>query len=183
MAILLEGNCNFTAEEKDFLAYCSSREFPWYHGNSTENFTCLTHYLLHATTEPTRGYQRSFYAPHAEMLFMRICKDNGIDVRTIYRMSFNLTFSDPSKYGDPHQDHPNFPHKVMLIYLNEFDDGVTFLFDEKGENIVDKIIPAKDKFAVFGGGIHAQGFCRPQQHRLVLVATFDGDVPAIAEAA
>ena len=183
MPILLEGDCNFTQDEKDFLAFCSSPEFPWYHVGATENFSCLTHYLWETTTEPTRGVQRSYYAPDAEKIFQRICAENGITVRTLYRMSFNLTFSDPSKHGDPHQDHWNFKHNVMLIYLNDFDDGFTFLLDEAGKKVVDKIIPAKNKFSIFDGGVHAQGFCRPQQYRLVLVATFDGDVPVKVEAA
>jgi len=91
-------------------------------------------------------------------------------------MSFNLTFSDPSRHGDPHRDHPEFPHKVMIIYLNDFDGGVTYLFDEAQMKVTETITPAKNRFVVFDGDLHAQGFCRPQQHRLVLVATFDGDV-------
>lgn len=183
MPVLIEGDCNFTDEEREFLAYVSSGDFPWYFGNATDNFHCLTHFLLKGSPEPVRGEQKSLCAPMAEKMFSRICNENGIEVRNIYRMSFNLTFSDPSRHGDPHKDHPHFSHKIMLIYLNQFDDGFTFLLDDKAERIVDKIVPGKDKFSVFDGDMHAQGFCRPQQHRMVMVITFDGDVIPKAEAA
>jgi hypothetical protein len=63
----------------------------------------------------------------------------------------------------------------MLIYLNKFDAGDTWLFDEQRN--VEAIIKAEvDKFVVFDGGMHANGFCKPQQTRFVFVATFDGDV-------
>jgi hypothetical protein len=91
-------------------------------------------------------------------------------------MALNLTFADPSKHGDPHIDHPAFEHKHILIYLNQFDAGETFILDETGTDVVEVVKPEMDKFVVFEGGWHAQGFCKPQQMRLVFVATFDGDI-------
>lgn len=175
MAILKEGDANFNKEELDFLLTVGSSDFPWYSGMATKNFPSLVHNLLLRTDKQTEGIPHSFYYKPARAMFDRLCKDNGISVKTVYRMAFNLTFADPSKHGDPHNDHAEFDHKIMLIYLNKFDNGETFLFDDK-MNIVDKIVPHMDKFAVFDGGMHAQGFCRPQQRRMVFVATFDGDV-------
>jgi hypothetical protein len=174
--ILLEGMCNFEQEDLDFLLTIGGSEFPWYHGMATHNFPCLTHNLIMRTDKKEPGVLHSSYAPKAVEMFMRLCRKNNIVVRTIYRMAFNLTYADPSLHGDPHNDHPDFPHKSLLIYLNKFDKGETFLFDEKGEKITYTIQPAMDKFAVFEGCFHAQGFCRPQQCRQVFVATFDGDL-------
>ena len=42
--------------------------------------------------------------------------------------------------------------------------------------IVDAITPERNKFAVFDDIPHAQGFCKPQQRRVVMLFTFDGDV-------
>jgi hypothetical protein len=176
MPVLIEKDSNFNKEELDFLYECGSTEFPWYHGMATKNFPCLTHNFMRRTDLNVTGIPCSPYFPFAEKMFLRLCADNGIIVRKIYRMALNLTFSDPSKHGDPHIDHQEFSHKHMLIYLNKFDAGETFLFDETGTNIVKTIKPKMDKFVVFDGGWHAQGFCRPQQSRVVFVATFDGDI-------
>lgn len=176
MPVLLEGQAIFNQDEQEFLNFVSSPDFPWYAGMATKNFPCLTHNIMFRTDEKSEGKPWSPYSDDAKRLFLRLCQTNGIDVRTIYRIAFNLTFADPSKHGDPHNDHADFPHKVLLVYLTRFDAGETFLFDESGTDIVETIKPAKDKFVVFGGGMHAQGFCRPQQFRMVMVATFDGDV-------
>lgn len=183
MAILLEGDANFNQDEQEFLSFVSSPEFPWYAGMATKNFPCLTHNMMLRTDDDSEGQPWSPHCDVAKRLFLRICEDNKISVRTIYRLAFNLTFADPSKHGDPHNDHADFPHKVMLVYLTKFDGGETFLFDETGTTVVEKITPKVDKFAVFEGGIHAQGFCRPQQFRMVMVATFDGDILPKLEAA
>lgn len=183
MSILLEGDAKFNQEEQGFLDFVSSPDFPWYAGMATKNFPCLTHNIMLRTDEKTEGKPWSPHYEDAKRLFLRLCEENGIDVRTIYRIAFNLTFADPSKHGDPHNDHAAFPHKIMIVYLTKFDGGETFLFDGTGTGVVDKITPAKDKFVVFDGGMHAQGFCRPQQFRMVLVATFDGDIIAKREAA
>jgi hypothetical protein len=176
MSVLLEGKCVFSDQENDFLRLVSSNNFPWYAGLATKNFPVLTHDLMKRSEEQTAGIPNSPFYPDAMMMLRRLCKENNVTLRTIYRMSFNLTFADPSKHGDPHIDHPSFEHKNILIYLNTFEAGETFLLDETGTNVVQAIKPARDKFVIFDGDWHAQGFCKPQQMRMVFVATFDGDV-------
>lgn len=176
MTILAEGDCNFDSEDMAFLASVASDTFPWYVGKATKNFPCLTHNIMLRADDQSEGTPYSDFYDQALRMFGKLCERNNINVRTIYRMAFNLTFADPSKHGDPHIDHPSFAHKNLLIYLNQFDSGETFLFDDTGTDIVETIVPYMDKFAVFDGGWHAQGFCRPQQTRMVFVATFDGDV-------
>lgn len=175
MPVLFTGDANFSEAEDGFLNFVCSDQFPWYVSKATANFPCLSHTFVRRTDKHESGEVWSNHWPAMEIIFRRICKDNNITVRDIYRSAANLTFSDPSKHGDPHNDHPDFPHKIMLIYINNFDDGGTWLFDENGE--VEATIPAeRDKFVVFEGGQHANGFCKPQQTRIVLVTTFDGDV-------
>lgn len=176
MSVLLEAKCVFTDHETDFLRIVCSNNFPWYAGMATQNFPVLTHDLMKRTEEKTAGIPNSPFYPDAMQMLRRICRDNNVNLRTVYRMAFNLTFADPSKHGDPHIDHPDFPHKHILIYLNKFEAGETFLMDETGTKVVEAIKPEMDKFVIFDGGWHAQGFCKPQQMRMVFVATFDGDV-------
>lgn len=175
MPILLEGNINFSADEEHFISFITGDRFPWYLTMGTQNFPALSHTFYKRTDTPETGDIWSQHTPAAELIFQRICKDNNIALRKIYRMAVNLTFADPSLHGDPHNDHESFPHKVMLIYLNKFDAGETWLFDSQG-NVEARVQPAMDKFVVFEGGIHANGFCKPQQKRIVFVATFDGDI-------
>lgn len=175
MPILLEGRAEFSKEEEGFVSFMTSDSFPWFSLRATENFPGLSHTFYKRTDTPETGEVWSQHTPAAERIFRRICADNNIALRTIYRMAVNLTFADPSLHGDPHTDHSSFPHKVMLIYLNEFDAGDTWLFDAAG-NVEARVKPAIDKFVVFDGGMHANGFCKPQQKRIVFVVTFDGDV-------
>lgn len=175
MPILLEGSANFSSDEEKFISFIAGDSFPWYLTMSTKNFPGLSHTFYKRTDKPEMGDVWSQHTPAAEIIFRRICTDNNIQLRTIYRMAANLTFADPSLHGDPHDDHETFPHKVMIIYLNEFDAGETWLFDKQG-NVEARVKPEVDKFVVFESGMHANGFCKPQQKRIVFVVTFDGEV-------
>lgn len=175
MPVLLEGKANFSKEEEGFIQFVSSDQFPWFLSRATQNFSSMIHTLLNRTNTKEEGKVWSPHYEAARVIFNRICRDNNIVVREVYRMGLNLTFPDPSLHGDPHNDHEEWPHKIMIIYLNKFDDGGTWLFNEDG-SVETKIEAEMDKFVVFEGKLHANGFCKPQQTRTVLVATFDGDI-------
>lgn len=174
--ILREGMANFTPQEEEFIDLILGATFPWFNQMATLNFPALSHIFLSRIEETGEPKVNSPLFPIARSILERICIENNIKIRQVYRMAANLTFADPSKHGDPHRDHEDFPHKVMLIYLNTFSAGETYLVDAD-YNVIDKVIPSEGKFAVFDGGVlHAQGFCKPQERRIVLVATFDGDI-------
>lgn len=170
------GIAEFNQHERDFIEFVLGNAFPWFAIMSTDNFRAMAHILMLRAKdeEPIKGQINSPFYQVCEQLFLRLCRENNIKVRTIYRATINMTFADPSIHGDPHRDHP-FPAKNLIIYLNEFDDGKTFLLSDDYQ-IVDAITPAKNKFAVFDDIPHAQGFCKPQQRRVVMLFTFDGDV-------
>lgn len=172
--ILKEGIVDFYEGEKSFLGFVKSNIFPWYHLKSTDNFTAMGHIIMMRPETQIRGTQNSPHMPAAEELFLRICGDNYVTVEMIHRIAFNLTFADPSPHGDIHLDHL-FPHKNFLLYLNEFDGGDTYLFNENAQ-ITETIKQQENKFVFFDGDLHAQGFCKPQQHRIIMVVTFTGEV-------
>jgi len=175
MPVLCEGTAKYRVQDEYFLNSVFSAEFPWYLARATHNFPVMTHDVMCRSYEKSAGIPNSpFYGPVRQM-FNAICEANGIVVKTVYRMGLNLTFSDPSKHGDPHKDHEDFDHKVFILYLNDCDAGNTYLFDDD-KNITEVIEHKRDKFVVFDGDMHAAGFCRPQQFRMLLVVTFDGDV-------
>lgn len=172
--ILREGIVELYDDERSFISYVKSDSFPWYHIKATDNFTAMSHLLMMRPDEPVRGTQNSPHLPAAEALFLRICGDNHVEVKCIHRIAFNLTFADPSPHGDIHLDHL-FPHKNFILYLNKFDGGDTYIFND-GAEIIDTIKQQENKFAFFDGDLHAQGFCKPQQNRILMVATFTGDI-------
>jgi hypothetical protein len=57
------------------------------------------------------------------------------------------------------------------MYLNEFDYGYTYIFDDDN-NIKYTILPEIYKCVIFKGLPHAGGFCRIGQRRVILVVTF-----------
>ena len=187
MPILKEGMVQVYPEEGAFLTYVQMSDFPWFFFYATRNFTAMVHTLMHRYEgnvdengfllpgeKPRRGVGNSDHLPTAEQLFLRICGDNNIIVRTVYRAAFNRTFHEPATHSDIHRDHM-FPHKVFILYIYARDGGDTLLFDDN-LNLEQVIHAEEGKFVVFEGGHHANSFCKPQGSRVVLVVTFDGDV-------
>lgn len=173
--ILLEGTANFTAEENGFIEYVKGNQFPWYFGSATTNYKVYTHTFMEGVKDRkfAEGVVTSEHTHMARGIVERILTENGVNMFTIHRISINASGCDVGKHGDIHEDH-TYPHKNLLVYLNRFDRGHTYLFDKAG-NVTDEIIPAEDKFVIFNGCRHAQGFPSLGQRRLVLVATFGGE--------
>jgi hypothetical protein len=99
-------------------------------------------------------------------IFNRNCKSH----KHLLRMSLNLTLYNDTEYGDIHVDH-DFDHKNMIIYLNQFSNGSTFLFDENF-NKTSEIKSDRNTGYIFPGLLHSQGFCNIGESRLILIATF-----------
>jgi len=111
----------------------------------------------------------SEYYYQAKDIFDTICENNNIEPKIIYRMCFNTTVHYSNQHSGIHKDHM-FEHKNFILYLNDFSNGSTFLFDES-KNLTKEIKSQKNK-VVFFDGYHAQGFCKENERRVVLVVTF-----------
>ncbi len=197
--IILEKIIELNESEKGLLSQVEGNYFPWYYYNITQNYMIYSHNLIirieyedskdfnpeHTSLlknlfssevdnfknfDHTKGRDNSEYAGAFKKLFYRICEENDIAVNNICRMAINASHYDKTKYTDIHIDH-SFKHKVFLMYLNDFDAGETYLFDED-DNIIYTIQPQKYKAVIFNGIKHANSFCLPGQKRLVFVATF-----------
>lgn len=105
-------------------------------------------------------------------LFNRICLENDVLVKRVYRASVNFSGSGVGLHDVIHRDH-KFDHYIFLMYLNEFNQGFTFLFEDG--NIVKCITPCKNKIAIFPNMPHARGYTNPGEIRAVLVVTFEMD--------
>lgn len=187
MHVLREGKIELYDGESSFLGYIMSGDFAWFYTMSTANYGGMIHTLMHRNEagldangfllpgqQPQRGIENSAHLPAAEQLFFRICGDNNVTVRTIYRASFNRTFHEPHAHSEIHYDH-KFPHKIFILYLHAQDGGDTLLFDDDG-NLTETITSENLKYVIFDGCAHALSYCKPQGTRVVLAITFDGDV-------
>jgi hypothetical protein len=159
--------------------FALSNAFPYYFYEATHNHMQFAHGLMLRNENylPVTGQINSNFYGAFESFFLRLCKDNNINVRTILRASINCTAHTDKEYGDIHLDHDTFQHYNFLFYMNEVDGGNTYIFDNQN-TLVKEIQHAKHKMVVFNGHPHAQGFCKPNQHRFVFVVTFLGGIEA-----
>lgn len=187
MPVLKEGMVEVYPDEGAFLTYVQTADFPWFFMRTTLNYVAMCHTLMHRYEEnitpegklkegetPRRGIDNSPHLPAAEALFLRICAENNVVVRKVFRAAFNRTFHEPDAHSDIHVDH-HFPHKVFILYVYARDGGDTILCDSEG-NVHQTIKAQEGKFAIFDGSWHANTFCKPHGSRVVLIITFDGDV-------
>jgi hypothetical protein len=88
----------------------------------------------------------------------------------ILRMCINLTFNNGAKKCPVHQDH-EYPHKQLIIYLNDADpNSKTIILDKKG-SVLKKITPEKYKGVCFENLPHYMIYPKKGE-RVVLVTTF-----------
>jgi hypothetical protein len=154
-----------------------STAFPWYLMNKTlpdqddpNDHPYLSHVLMHRNGDNTEGTINSMLIQEFLPIFASVTEQLGMDVKHIMRANINLTWHNPWQHGAPHRDH-ECDHHNMIIYLNEFTQGGTYIFDDNNQ-ILDCAPAIPYGATVFGGGKHAQGFCAPGELRLIAVFTF-----------
>ena len=174
--MIAEGKFSPTPEQEGFFELVRGGNFPWYSlrtldDDHSPNQFCHALMRRSLSGEPEEGIINSNYYEYSKNLFLDVCESLGLEVRDIYRLAFNNTTYSPQKWVDPHKDH-EFDHKVMLLYVSQFDKGQTYLMDEN-KNVVHVIEPEKYKAVVFNNCYHTHTFCLPDQLRIVMVATFN----------
>jgi len=171
--MLIENKLFTNFQQQKFLNYVMSPEFPWYYSDSGTGFMYFGHTLLARNpVYPHIGPVKSEHWEKAKDVFLAACEQNKINVKSIYRASFNLTTTQNMEYGNIHFDH-RWPHHNFILYLNDC-TGNTLLFDDE-ENIVKEITPQSNKVFIFERQKHSQRFCLPGEVRIILIVTFDGE--------
>jgi hypothetical protein len=167
-----ENYCTFDEDQRKVLDLTESPNFPYFWNKSTDNYKQFGHVLSyrHPSNTPVEGVSNSIYYEDFKKVFLDICNKNDIKVNAILRSSVNCTYHSSQKIGDIHTDH-SFSHNIFIMYVNKFSNGNTYIFNEHDE-IIKESIQDKDKFIVFSGEPHAQGFCAPGELRIVLAYTF-----------
>lgn len=175
--LYVEGKCNLNNNEIKFLQHVLSGEFPWFFQKEKNyddtTFYFLVHTLMHrnANLEAVTGNINSPYYDICIGIFKKFCLENNIEVNTVFRAAFNSTLHSTYKNTRIHTDH-KFEHKNFILYVNEFENGQTCIFDSN-YNLIKQVEPALHTAVVFSGEPHAHNFCKLSQRRVILVITFN----------
>ena len=162
----------FVPEDNDQLVldFVTSDSFPLYYQPGVLDTHFYGHILMiRSEIEKREGRVNSPHYVKFKNLFLKICKQNDVKPSLIYRMAINSNFTHPDPFSGVHEDH-GFEHTNFIMYLSEFTNGETYLFDYQYQ-ITDIIKPELNKYAFFKGP-HAAGTCLPGERRLVFVTTF-----------
>jgi len=177
-------NTPYFIEDKSFLTdnqinYISeiieSEKTPFYFApRATKHGGDSAHFVHHAITRPEDGshqpgIENSSEAPFFKNILNTFCNKHSIKYQTIYRAVMNITFpNDKIDKVPAHIDH-DFPHRQLLIYLNN-SDGNTVILDYE-ENIFKSIEPEQYKGIMFDSTKHYH-FFPTRSWRGVILITF-----------
>jgi hypothetical protein len=149
-------------------------KFPFYWNSSAvkdDDLGFLVHNILirpESRIKGDNGINSSAYDIFCEMLNC-FTKKHNINFNEVLRISVNLTMNVGLEKSKIHKDH-NFPHKQLLIYLNDFEGGSTVILND--DKTVFKITNPKKFLGVcFGQRDHYANLPK-KGRRLVAVFTF-----------
>jgi hypothetical protein len=173
----VEDDCPLTEEHCKFLEYVLEAEFPWFFHKDLDASGNIMHLFVHnlmlrnPRLEPVEGIVNSPFYDICLEIFENFCNAHKIQVNTIFRAALNSTFYNTNGQSRIHTDH-NFEHKNFILYINEFRNGQTCIFDEQG-TLQKKVEPRLYKAVAFSGDPHAHNYCAPNERRVILVITFN----------
>ena len=155
-----------------------STNFPWYYWpistDEHENYINISYYGHIFLCRPEPSVDLLFpKVTSSENIFIinnflaSVARENNFKINCLYRINANACHPiDTEKLTVPHYDH-EFPHKNLLIYLNDA-GGETVVFND--DKTFTTHHPQEDDIIIFDG-LHC--FKPPKKkRRLVLVATF-----------
>lgn len=151
-----------------------NHNFPFYlapRATDDDDHRVMFHNLLNRPEEfkPEERLNSPYYEDIFNLVKSFFNKFNIKNVE-ILRMCVNLTFNNGAKKCPAHQDH-KYPHKQLIIYLNDADpNSKTIILDKKG-NVSKKITPEKYKGVCFENLPHYMIYPKKKE-RIVLVTTF-----------
>ena len=172
-----------TENYKNMKKIVSGQNFPWYYldktvyGTDEDDMSMFYHCLLGRPAHEIDGEKVPALPRSASNYFQEfyyILKDildfNNIDFEVIYRMNINLTLHSKFKESIPHID-SKLPHKVVIVYLNEFTKGRTIVLGEDNKKFYSN--PKEDKVILFDGALtHYQECPDIDEKRIIMIANF-----------
>ncbi len=173
----------FYKESKNFLSkeniifienIILGNNFPFYlsqKSTATDNYKKMFHELL-LRPEGCLLENRinSTYYNDVFNLVNSFLKKFKIKQKEILRMCINFTYNNGVEKCPVHKDH-DFPHKQLIIYLNEADiNSKTVILNEKNK-IIKEIAPEKYKGVCFDNVLHYHYYPKKGE-RIILITTF-----------
>jgi len=153
----------------------------YYHSKTTpskdKDIDFFSHALLSRPQHENNGIQvpavsspNSIYFEKCYFILKEILDFNNINFDVVYRMNLNLTLHNALKESLPHTD-LNLPHKVVIIYLNNFKNGRTIVLNKNNKKFYSD--PEEDGVIIFDGKLsHYHETPELHEKRLVMVANF-----------
>jgi len=171
-----------TENYKDLKDIILTEQIAWYYHNKTtlsedQDIDFFSHALLSRPQHEKNGMQvpavsspNSVYFEKCYFILKEILNFNNINFDVVYRMNLNLTLHNTLKESLPHTD-LNLPHKVLIVYLNGFQNGRTIVLDKNNKKFYSN--PKEDGVIVFDGKLlHYHETPELHEKRLVMVANF-----------
>ena len=150
-----------------------SSNFPWF-ANTTTFGEHAKSYFAHSvlrspkSLSPVSRINSEYFETAIQILNdIQICND--LTINCFLRIAVNCNFNFGGGFAcDPHLDH-KFPHKNLLIYLNQ-SSGATVVINEEN-NSEEYFHPKEDSIILFEGK-HYHYQPNVGEKRIVLVATY-----------
>lgn len=164
-----------------------SNQFPWYWQDSSTSYKYpfFSHIIIPRYDLETEELKiNSPLFTFFDDIRKSFCDIHNISFTRYLRASLNLSLYFNSEHSEPHIDHP-FPHKSIIMYLNDFTNGSTIIFDKQFDGttstitdnapiILQKIEGKKGKITCFDGSYyHATAWPAAGQRRIICVMTFE----------
>ena len=158
-----------------------TEQMGWFYQSKTtfnskdKDIDFFSHELLRSPQHENNGIQvpaisipNSDHFERCYFILKEILDFNNINFDVVYRMNLNLVLHNALKESVPHTDF-NLPHKVVIVYLNSFQNGRTIVFDKNNKKSFSD--PKEDGAIIFDGKFnHCVEPPALNEKRLIMVA-------------
>ena len=172
----VEDNNFLTEYQKNYIdKFILGPNFPFYWSDwavkPNDGIFNFTHKILERPEKRKEGeYFNSNQGIEFVNIFETFCKKNNIKYKEILRICVNLNLNIGIEKAEVHKDHL-YDYKHLIVYLNEFEEGETYLFDDDKKTITKTIKPKKYKGVAFDSCWHSAS--PPKKgRRVIIVYTF-----------
>ena len=162
-------------DNKEFVYYVVlGHNFPLFHKTKIlHDSKDYNGFFEHIILNPGDDKFNSQHHPFFESILYSFAEKHKLKYDTLFRAAVNLTYNNGIKDRSPiHVDH-SFPHRQLLVYLNDPQDkeAKTFILDKKKKKVLKEITP-KQYRGIFFPSLPHYHIMPKFGERMVFVITF-----------